>query len=612
MLDRRQLLASAAAAAALSPLSIRAQGRAQAAAPSAEDARLLALFDGQMARNLHRRPESATQLGLDKGPDAALRWKLSDNSEAGRQADRAANAGQLHDLEAIDRAALSPSRRVDLDSVLYTRRSAARIYDFPFGGSGYGASPYVVSQQTGAYQSLPVFLDTKHPIAADDDCKAYLARMEAYAGQLDNDTGRMAHDAALGVVPPDFILDTTLAQLTATRTSAADNLLVRSIARRAAAKGLSASYAQDAAKLYDARIAPAYDRQIAALRRLREHARHDAGVGQFKDGAAFYAAALKSATTTPFSPDEVHRIGLDQGAQIGARIDALLKAQGMSQGTVGERLVALTNDPRQNFPDDDAGKAAAIAFCNQRLDAIRPRLPTRFKRLPPYQFEVRRVPLNLEPGAAAAYSEGAAIDGSRPGIVYINLHHTSDWPRWTLSSVIFHEGLPGHQLEGGLALSNKSLPLIRKTMGFSGYAEGWALYAEQLADEMGMYEADPLSRVGYLQGQLFRAGRCVVDTGIHHLGWSREKAIGYFVDTVGYTPARSALEVDRYCVNPGQACSYKLGHTIWVGARARAEKALGPRYDIKDFHEAGLGCGRVPLEVLDRVIDDWIARSTAV
>lgn len=607
MLDRRQLLA-AAAAAALSPLSVRAQS----AGGTAEDARLLALFDAQMAENMRRRPEGATQLGLDKGPDAALRFKLSDNSEAGRQTDRAANADQLRRLEAIDRTALSPNRRVDLDSVLYTRRSAARIYDFPFGGSGYGASPYVVSQQTGAYQSVPPFLDTKHPIATDDDCKAYLARMEAYAGQLDNDTDRMGHDEGLGVVPPDFILDTTLAQLTATRTAPADNLLVKSIARRAAARGLSPQYAVDAARIYEARIAPAYDRQIAAARRLRQTARHDAGVGQFKDGPEFYAAALKSATTTAFTPDEVHKIGLDQGAEISARIDTLLKAQGMTQGTVGERLVMLTNDPKQNFPNDDAGKAAAIAFCNDRLDAIRPRLPTRFKRLPPYQFEVRRVPVNLEPGAAAAYSEGAAIDGSRPGIVYINLHHTSDWPRWTLSSVIFHEGLPGHQLEGGLALSNKSLPLIRKTMGFSGYAEGWALYAEQLADEMGMYEHDPLSRIGYLQAQLFRAGRCVVDTGIHHLGWSREKAIGYFVDLVGYTRDRSALEVERYCVNPGQACSYKLGHTVWVRARARAEQALGPRYDIKDFHEAGLDCGRVPLEVLDRVIDEWIAQTKAV
>ncbi len=605
-LSRRAVIASTASAALLAPVIGRAQNVAGPA-----DERLNVLFDAFMQEDLQARPESATMLGLDKGPNAALRHRLSDNSEAGLAAGRARNASQLKALEGFDAQGLSDAAKVNRDSVLYTRRSTAVIDAFPFGGGGYGPSPYVVSQQTGVYQQVPEFLDTKHPIQTADDAEAYLDRMAAYGGALDNDPPRMEHDAALGVSPPDFILDVALAQMTATRTSAAENLLIRSLARRTAAKGLTDNYVERATRIYDDKIAPAYDRQIALARKLRAGARHDAGVGQFKDGAAFYAAALKATTTTAFTPDEVHKIGLDQGSEIASRIDALLKAQGYSQGTVGERLAALTNDPAQVYPDDDAGKAQAIAYCNDRLAAIRPRLPTRFKRLPPYAFEVRRVPANLEAGAAAAFSQGPALDGSRPGLVYVNLHHSSDWPKWTLASVIYHEGLPGHQLEGGLALSNPNLPLIRKTMGFSGYAEGWALYAEQLADEMGMYEHDPLSRIGYLQAQLFRAGRCVVDTGIHHLGWSREKAIAYFVETVGYTRDRSALEVERYCVNPGQACSYKLGHTVWIRARARAETALGARYDIKDFHETGLGCGRVPLEILDGVVDRWIARSVA-
>jgi uncharacterized protein (DUF885 family) len=598
MLNRRDFLLTASTAAFIPVL-----GQAQ----TSEDAKLDALFGNFVTEDLRHRPESATQLGLDKGANAGLRSRLTDNSAAGIAGAKTLNTDQLRRLEAIDRNALSPGGKVSFDTVAYTRRSAAAVQAFDFGGGGFGPSPYVVSQNSGAYQSTPPFLDTKHPINDAADADAYLVRMEAYAGQLDNDTARMAHDAAQGVVPPDFLLDRTLEQLTATRTDAEHNLLVVSITRRAAAKGLSGDYAVKAARLYDDRIGPAYDRQISAAKRLRAGASHDAGVGRLKEGAAYYAVALKATTTTAFSPDEVHKIGLEQGAEISSRIDALLRAQGMTQGSVGERLGALTNDPRQSFANTDEGKAQAIAYCNDRLATIRPHLPTRFKRLPPYQFEVRRVPHNLEPGAAAAYSEGAAIDGSRPGIVYINLRESSDWPKWTLASVIYHEGLPGHQLEGGLALSNPSLPLIRKTIGFSGYAEGWALYAEQLADEMGMYDADPLSRIGYLQAQLFRAGRCVVDTGIHHLGWSREKAVQYFVDTVAYTPGRSALEVERYCASPGQACSYKLGHTVWVRARARAQAALGPRYDIKDFHEAGLSCGRVPLEVLDGVVDRWTA-----
>ena len=234
-----------------------------------------------------------------------------------------------------------------------------------------------------------------------------------------------------------------------------------------------------------------------------------------------------------------------------------------------------------------------------------------FKRLPDYTFEVRRVPPQTEPGAASAFSQAPSLDGTRPGIVYFNLHDSAEWPKWALSTTVFHEGLPGHQLEGGLLLSNKNMPLIRKTIGFSGYAEGWALYAEQLADEIGMYDDDPLGRIGYLKFQLFRANRCVVDTGIHHMKWTREQAIQYFIDQEGDAPGFVTREVERYCATPGQACSYKIGHTVWTKARERAKAALGSHFDIKDFHEAGLDCGRVPLDVLDGVIDRYIAQARA-
>jgi uncharacterized protein (DUF885 family) len=311
------------------------------------------------------------------------------------------------------------------------------------------------------------------------------------------------------------------------------------------------------------------------------------------------------------SSEEVHRLGLDQGKEIGARIDALLRAQGMTRGTVGERIAALYKDPRQVYPNTDEGKAQAIAFCNQRLADIRPRLPAVFNRTPPYSFEVRRVPLQTEPGAASAFSQPPTLDGSRPGIVYFNLHDSAEWPKFALSTTVFHEGLPGHQLEGGLSLANKDLPLLRKTIGFSGYAEGWALYAEQLADEIGMYDSDSLGRIGYLKFQLFRANRCVVDTGIHHMRWTREQAIQHFIDSDGEAPGFATREVERYCSTPGQACSYKIGHTVWTRARDRAKAALGARYNIKDFHDAGLNCGRVPLDVLDAVFDRYIATAKA-
>ena len=600
MLDRRELLTSALAAALLPALSL---------ADDDDNARLNTLLDRFFQAELRRNPERATELGLDKGINHDLKGRLRDESASGLAADRAATEGQLRQLKAIDRARLSAASKVNYDTVLYQLGAQAELMRFGIGGLSYHPSPYVISQQSGAYQSVPDFLDTQHKIEQLDDVAAFLQRISAFAIQLDQETERLRQDSRAGVIPPDFILDLTLSQMAALDGPAEHSVIVTSIARRAKAIGAADAYAKNAKRLFEQRVRPALRRQIAAVEALRANASHAAGIGHLKDGPAFYVAALKANTTTSLSPDEIHTLGLEQAAEISSRIDALLKAQGLSQGTVAERIKGLYGDPASFFPNTAEGKATAIAYCNGRLDAVRPKLTTVFKRMPPYRFEVRRVPQQTEAGASSAFSENPPLDGSRPGLVYINLRDTAEWPKWALSSVIFHEGLPGHQLQGGLALSNGDLPMIRKGGGFSGYAEGWALYAEQLADEIGMYADDPLSRIGYLRFQLFRAGRCVVDTGIHHLGWSREQAIRYFIELSADAPSFAAREVERYCVNPGQACSYKLGHTVWTALRAKAIAALGARYDIKNFHEAGLTCGRVPLEVLESVIADWIIQS---
>lgn len=601
MLDRRAFLLSTAAAATAALLS---PGLAKDTAASPE---LKALFDAFFEEGLRQRPESATHLGLDKGANADLKSKLSDVTEAGRAAEKATTQDQLRRLALIDRGALNPSDWLDYDVVKYTRGSSAAVQRFDFGSSGYGPSPYVVSQQTGVYQSVPDFLDTKHRIETAADADAYLSRLAAFGPALDANTAKMAHDAGIGVSPPDFILDTALVQMDKLRVPAAQALVVTSIAKRAAAKGLDDKYAAHAAKIYTDSVLPALDRQIAEVRKLRTTAKHDAGMWQFRQGGEFYAVALRNTTTTSYSPDEVHRIGLAQAAEISARLDGLLKAQGMTKGSVGERMAALYSDPSQLYPNTDAGKAQEIAYCNKRLDDIRPKLPTVFSRIPKFKFEVRRVPAATEAGAASAFSQSPALDGSRPGLVYFNLADSAEWPKFCLSTTVFHEGLPGHQFEGGLALENANLPLIRKTGGFSGYGEGWALYAEQLADEIGMYDDDPLGRLGYLKFQLFRANRCVVDTGIHHLRWSREKAIDYFVAQEGEARGFATREVERYCVNPGHACSYKLGHTVFTGIRAKAKTAMGAKFDIKGFHDTVLGSGRVPLDILQRIGNEWIA-----
>ncbi len=305
------------------------------------------------------------------------------------------------------------------------------------------------------------------------------------------------------------------------------------------------------------------------------------------------------------SPDEIHKLGLAQGAEVSSRLDGVLKSQGLTQGTVAQRVQALYKDPKQFYPNTPAGKAELIAYLNGRLTAVRARLPRDFGRIPHQAVEVRPVPAAIDAGAPLAYTNFPALDGSRPGIIYFNLHDTAEWPRWNLPSTLYHEGLPGHQLQGGVAQENTAIPLLRRTVFFSGYGEGWALYAEQLADELGMYEDDPLGRVGYLKAQLFRCGRLVVDTGIHHYRWSRERAVAYMTGLDGDAVGSTTREIDRYCATPGQACSYKIGHTIWSRLRDRSRSALGPRFDIRSFHDTALAAGAMPLDVLDRVVGEW-------
>ncbi|MHB8284022.1 MAG: DUF885 domain-containing protein, partial [Caulobacteraceae bacterium] len=297
--------------------------------------------------------------------------------------------------------------------------------------------------------------------------------------------------------------------------------------------------------------------------------------------------------------------GLDLVANHQVQIDAILKANGLPDGTVGERLRVLYNDPKYRYPNTDEGKVKLIADLNLKVAKIQAKLPQWFGTLPKARLDIRRVPKATEAGAPGGYYQPGTLDGSRPGAYYINLRDTAEVPAWTLPTLTFHEGIPGHHLQGSLAMET-NLPLIRKTQFFSGYGEGWALYAEQLAVEMGMYDDDPLGHVGQLHDSMFRAVRLVIDTGLHSQGWSRERAVKYYVDTLGDQEASAITEVERYCVWPGQACSYMLGKLDWLRLRDKARKAMGAKFDIRTFHDAGLLAGAMPLKVLDGRIEEYI------
>ena len=608
-MDRRSFMASAGAVALSAALPAHARAQAQAAAtPGGEDARLRAMLDRFFYERLDSNPERATGLGLDKGERAHLRSKLDDYSAAGKAEDLARAKAELAELGTVDRARLSANAALDYDVVEYGLVNAVRANErFTYGSAGGRYAPYVISQLTGPYRGIPDFLDTQHGIETAADADAYLARLAQFPTALDQSLDRQKADAARGVFAPDYILDTTLKQLRSLRDKpATESLLAASLARRAGEAKLGGDYGARAEKIVADAVYPALDRHIAAVTELRGKATHDAGVWRLPDGGEYYAGALRAATTTNLTPDEVHQLGLEQVADLEARLDPILKAHGLSQGTAGERLAALNKDPSQLYPNTDEGREQLLAQLNRQIVAMNAKLPEAFATLPQADVEVRRVPPLIQAGAPGGYYDSAPLDGSRAAIYYINLRDTFDRPKFGLATLTHHEATPGHHLQVSLAQESEDIPLIRRLGGYSSYSEGWALYSEQLADEMGLFEGDPLGRAGMLQSFLFRATRLVVDSGLHAKRWSREKATDYFIATTGIARGRSQGEIDRYTVWPGQATSYKVGHIMWDRLRSEAKAKLGDRFDLKEFHQVLLQ-GAVPLTILEKLVNQRVA-----
>ena len=597
-MDRRSFLTVGSASAAGLALSA---GPSFAAQPKAApgDAKLNALFDDIFKDRVRRSPELASSLGLDKGANADLKSKLDVRPAAvARAEDLALNRKNQAAVRAIAPGGLSDSGKLNRDVVLYQLESGS------VAASRFNIDsvqrPYPIMQQGGAYFSYPDFLNTAHTINDASDAEAYLSRLALVDQAIDNDSEEQRVQAARGFLAPDWSIDLTLGQMKKLRSgAAAENTMVDSIVRRTAEKKIAGDWQRRAAEIVDKQIYPALDRQIALMEKLRPTTRPGDGAWRLTNGDAIYAAALEQATTTKFSPEEVHKLGLAQVAELSAQLDTILKGAGYTKGSVGERLAALNVEPSQLYPNTDEGRAALIASLNQGVKDMYARLPNAFETLPTQPLEIRRVPVEIQDGASNGYYNRAALDGSRPAIYFINLKDTGDWPKYSLPSLTYHEGVPGHHLQISLAQESDDIPTLRKIGGFSAYSEGWALYSEQLADEIGGYKG--IESAGYLQSFLFRASRLVIDTGLHTKKWSREQATDYMVNTTGFARPRSQREVERYCTQIGQACSYKIGHIAWLRARENAKKALGPKFDLKRFHEI-LKEGAMPLTILEKRI----------
>ncbi|MDP3869892.1 DUF885 family protein [Phenylobacterium sp.] len=617
MHSRRQLLLTAGAALALAgcatatpaPLPPAPPPPAPPPGPSANE-KLAKLLDAFFEEALDDSPELVTQLGLDKGARADAKRRLSDASVADLEGDRARTAEQLARMKAIDRAQLTGMSAINYDAVIFgiaNTDEANRRFKYGSEGAGF---PYVLSQLSGSYRSAPDFLGNQHVIETKDDADAYLSRLEAYAVQMDQETERARRDVGLGMIPPDFAIDGALAQMNNLRTTPDRSPLVSQLVAKVKDKQIAGDYGAFASKIYLEKVRPALERQIAFITEIRPRAVHDAGIGGRPDGEAYYALALRNSTTTTLSAAEIHQIGLEQARELSERADTILKAQGYSKGSVGARIQALYKDKKYHYANTDPAKEKLIADLNLQVQAMAKRLPEYFGALPKAPLDIKRVPKFIEAGAPGGYYNQATLDGSRPGIYWINLRDTAEYPTWSLPTLTYHEGLPGHHLQ--LTLQQEAdLPMLRRASFLSAYGEGWALYAEKLAQEMGVYAEDPIAEIGYLQSSLFRSGRLVVDTGMHAMGWSREKAIATMTSIDGSPTSAAATEIERYSVWPGQACSYMVGKLTWLRLRDKARAALGPRFDIRKFHDAGLLSGAMPLTVLEAVIDTYIATNKA-
>ena len=560
-------------------------------------------------------PEWATQLGISAARiGEPVAGRLTAGSPAANRAVRATLHALRREWTAIDVEQLETKARithqvVDHAYALAERHNALRVGPPSLLSAG---TPYVINQLFGPHVDVPRLLLAQHPIYSVEGATSWLDRLRGLPVALDEMLLTARADANRDVVPPAFILETVRAGAHMfIDTPAQEHPLCRHYRERVAA--LDTLDQQQQTGLHDQCVAvltesvyPAYRRFADGVSELMPLANPGSGVGGLPNGAALYRLSLDAWGATGLSADAIHRLGESEVARIHGEMDTLLTSIGYDSGTVGERMARLLNDPRHARPDTDAEKARVIDELQADIDRVLAVTPEWFVSAPKYAVEVRRIAAHEEATASGGYYTPPTLDGSRPGVFWVNLKNLHETPSFTLKSLAFHEAVPGHHFQASAALAIGGNPLLQTMLWFGDYGEGWALYAEALAHEMGMYKDDPLGDLGRLRMELYRAVRLVVDTGLHAHGWGRDKAIEYMVSATGEPREPIVREVERYAVWPGQATSYKVGMLQLQRFRRAAEDALGERFDLAEFHEVVLGGGAMPMAVLEREIQRWV------
>jgi uncharacterized protein (DUF885 family) len=577
-------------------------------------------FDSQMLQlsqdYFALRPETATYFGVpDEKAGAGASSLLGNYSPAGEAERRAGLKAILDKLDSIDDTNLTESQKISLQ-LIKTESGNAYVpatlveYGLALGEYGNWFLPYPVSHLSGPHAEIPAILEDKMAVTSETDAKAYLNRLNLYAVVLDGVIEKMAFDRELGVVPPDFSIERAITNLSlGLAAPASESSLVTTFSQKLADADIKNAdeLVMQATTIVDEQVYPATRRLIDALNESLAVASHEPGVGRLPNGAAFYQAMITHMTDTTLSADEIHALGLAEVTRIHEEMDALLKVIGYTEGTVGERMSVMLQDPQYIYSNDAEGKEQLMAQLAADLALADAQLPLWFGKMPEQEVAIKVVPPHREKSTSGAFYDAPSMDGSRPGTFWISLADTATLPSYGMQTLTYHETNPGHHLQTMIGL-DPSLPILNTVFYSNAAGEGWGLYAEYLASEMGLYENDPVDDLGRLQQELHRAVRLVVDTGMHALGWSRERAIEYSVATEGIHLDEATAEVERYAVWPGQALGYKLGMLKILELRQRAQEQLGDKFDIRTFHDRILEEGALPLNLMEAKIDAWIAQ----
>ncbi len=533
------------------------------------------------------------------------------------------DASPAHQQRQLDRTKknLAQLRSYPLDKQNESQRLSTQVLDWfldrAVEGERWQFHNYPVNQLFGAQSQFPSFMANTHRLLAPRDCEYYVQRLEALPRKFDQIMEGLRIREEKQIIPPRFVVEKVLKEMTAfVAQPAAENILASSFKTRAAkidklSEQQRADFQTRVESTVTAKVYPAYQKLIDYFTALLPKTTTDDGVWKLPDGEAFYAYMLHQNTTTKLNPAEIHALGVAEVARIEGEMRAILDANGYAGQPIREAIDALGMDPRFLFSNDEPGRVAALAEYTRLIDQAVERSKLLFATIPKAKIEVRRVPEFKQATAPGAYYEGAALDGTRPGVFYANMREMSEVQKWSMPTLAYHEGVPGHHWQISIAQELKGLPQFRKLIPFTAYQEGWALYSEWLAKDAGWYEGDPFGDLGRLQAEMFRAVRLVVDTGIHAKRWPREQAIAYMLEKTGMGEKEVTAEIERYIVSPGQACAYKVGMLKIRELRSRAQQELGAKFDQREFHDAVLKNGALPLDILEQQINSYIARKKA-